>query len=236
MAVSIKGYSCPPFQFHITHDGNIPLTFRIEDLNNPSNFVQIPSTLGQNGRYNVSAWDFGYTLSLSPCLRFGSNICYKITCISGSQNAQYLVIKFNGISPNGTTFEYDENSETFALSSTQPGNTQAFSYSIASASQSTPPCSRCHEIAYITENYLENDGINYYPQPSPIPANFTMPLIESDGVIIFDATIISSTGFVRADANPANNGSIHLDTGFETMPGAVFIAQALDGCGPLIPN
>jgi hypothetical protein len=231
----IAGYSCPPFYFHVTHDGTSPLTFRIEDMNNPSNAIQVLSTPTPDGRYSVSAQGFSGTLG-HPCgVNFGNNICYKIKCTTGSANADYLILKFNGLNPNNAIFDYDVTTGSFSLRANSAGNPNAYTYKIGSPNLPMPLCATCYDMAYIYDNYLVTDGINQYNQPTPAPSFFSIPFLETNGVIIIESTTIYATAMVRLDANPLN-GSIQLFPGFSTQLGATFVAQPLDGCGVLIPH
>lgn len=71
-----------------------------------------------------------------------------------------------------------------------------------------------------------------------ISGTYTTPLTEASSTITsVGSTVIPGGATVKLDANDAsNNGSIRLDPGFETQPGCLFVAQALDGCGSGIPN
>jgi hypothetical protein len=229
------GDCCPTFYFHVTHDGGTPLTFRIEDMNNPSNAIQVLSTPTPDGRYSVSAQGFSGTLG-HPCgINFGNNICYKIKCTTGSTNADYLIVKFNGLNPNNAIFDYDVLNGIFSIRAGSLGNTNAYTYKISNPNLPTPLCATCYEMAYIYNNYLVTDGVDQYNQPTPAPIFFTTPFLETNGVIIIESTTISAIATVRLDANPLN-GSIQLFPGFSTQLGATFVAQALDGCGVLIPH
>jgi hypothetical protein len=70
-----------------------------------------------------------------------------------------------------------------------------------------------------------------------ISGNYTTPLTQaSSSITSVNATTIPGGADVRLDANDnTNNGFIELNPGFETQVSAVFIAQALDGCGSGIP-
>ena len=224
--------ACPTFLFHITHGGTSSLTFTIQDLNNPSSSIQVLSSMYSNGMHSIDAWSFAGNLA-QPCgITFASNRCYKITVNGSTSNAQYLIIKFNGQSPNNASFEYDITNETFNL--TNPGAANTYTYSIQNASLPAL-CSACFDLVYIMDNFVFEDGINTYPQPIPAPSSYNTSLTESNSFIWVESTVISNTGNVRLDANP-QNGYILLTAGFETKPGAIFIAQALDGCGLLIPQ
>ncbi len=68
-----------------------------------------------------------------------------------------------------------------------------------------------------------------------ISGNYTQPLTQSQNWIRNNGTTtIPSNATVKLDAEPTA-GYVELDPGFETQAGCVFIAQALDGCGPGIP-
>ena len=69
-----------------------------------------------------------------------------------------------------------------------------------------------------------------------ITGTYTTPLTESQTWIVSSGTTtIPATATVKLDADPAA-GYVELNPGFETQPGAVFVAQALDGCGTGIPS
>ncbi len=105
------------------------------------------------------------------------------------------------------------------------------------------------KAAYLTINYYslpsQLDGETYsqtFSCTPPCPINvtitgtYTTPLTESQTWIKSNAvTIIPATAIVKLDADPVN-GYVELNPGFETQPGALFIAQALDGCGSGIPS
>lgn len=58
----------------------------------------------------------------------------------------------------------------------------------------------------------------------------------SSSIKTANTTIIPNGADVRLDANDnTNNGFIDLNPGFETQNNSVFVAQALDGCGPGTP-
>jgi hypothetical protein len=68
-----------------------------------------------------------------------------------------------------------------------------------------------------------------------ISGTYTVPLKESQTWIKSNGiTIVPATAAVKLDADPVN-GFIELNPGFEVRAGALFIARALDGCGPAIP-
>jgi hypothetical protein len=110
----------------------------------------------------------------------------------------------------------------------------------------------------ITSNLVQSFGFGHYALPKqldyenyanvfacilPCPptititGTYTAPLTEASLWINTAATTTIPTGStVKLDANnTSNNGYIELNAGFETQTGSVFIAQALDGCGPNIP-
>jgi hypothetical protein len=71
-----------------------------------------------------------------------------------------------------------------------------------------------------------------------ITGTYTTPLTEAlRQISTVSTTIIPANSIVKLDANlrPFNIGFITLNPGFETQPGSVFIAQALDGCDPGVP-
>ncbi len=70
-----------------------------------------------------------------------------------------------------------------------------------------------------------------------ITGNYTTALTQSLAWIKTNSfTVIPSGNTVKLDANnPFNTGFIELNPGFETQAGVIFIAQALDGCGVLVP-
>jgi hypothetical protein len=69
-----------------------------------------------------------------------------------------------------------------------------------------------------------------------ITGSYSNPLTQSANWIkSTNTTTILNTATVKLDANPIN-GFVELLPGFSTQQGATFVAQALDGCGVLIPH
>jgi hypothetical protein len=86
-------------------------------------------------------------------------------------------------------------------------------------------------------------NVNLCPPPPLCPTNITItgayaiPLTQSGTWIKSSgSTIIPGTATVKLDADPVS-GYAELNPGFEAQPsvGAVFVAQALDGCGAGVP-
>lgn len=224
--ILMKGSNaCPNFYFHLTFTGT--QTFYFENINNPADHVT------RTGTGSLDAWSFNSSLGGSCGMTFGANICYKIKHVGGSATAEIIGIKFTGSNPNHLTLQYDLLTETFSV--TNAGNISAYTLTRALVPGDSPICSSCTSGIYILDNYVSQDDMNSYPQPLPIPMSFTTVLTESSTQIIFENTIIAAGSVVRVDADPVN-GYIIFFEGFEVKPGAVFVAKALDGCGPLIPN
>jgi hypothetical protein len=81
------------------------------------------------------------------------------------------------------------------------------------------------------------------PPPPPCGSNviisgvaFSAPLTQSQTWIQSSGTtIVPGANTVKLDAQPGI-GYISLNAGFETQSGAIFVAQALDGCGAGVPQ
>jgi hypothetical protein len=217
-----ESYACPVFKFHITFSGTH--TFYIENINNPSDHISV------TGNGSVDAWSFNSTLG-SSCLTFGANICYKIKCVGGTAGAEILGIKFNGSDPVNLVINYDLVTQKFTVINN--GNVSAYIIFRAAIPGNSPICSSCNSGILILNNFLFQDDSQSYPDPVPLPTFFFTSLTESSSLIAIEDCVIGAD--VRLDADPVN-GYIIIFPGFSTLPGVTFIAQALDGCGPLIPN
>lgn len=222
----LKGAACPTSYFHIITTGT--QTFYFENMNNPSDHLTVTT-----GSFNsIDAWDFSSTLS-NPCgMKFGSNTCYKIYRVGAPATAQAAVIVFKGGNPNHLTLNYDLATESFTVSN--PGNTSAYLLSFATIAN-PPPCPLCNSDLVIIDNYLVQDNTQTYPGPATLPLSYLVTLTQSGTFIQIFTSLIAAGTTVKMDAHPVN-GYILLGEGFETQPGAVFLAQSLDGCGPLVPQ
>lgn len=225
MVFVVKIHACPNFKFHITFTGT--QTFYIEDINNSS------SNLLVTGTGSIDAWNFNSSLA-NPCgLTFAANICYQIKCAVGTSNAEAITIKFNGNDPVNLVVNYNVISETFTV--TNIGNASAYTIHWGDVGDNPPTCSNCNSDVVIMDNYLFQDNTQLYPAPGILPTIFTTLLTESGTFITIKNSTIPMGADVKLDANPAN-GFVMLYPGFSTLLGANFLAQPLDGCGPLIPH
>jgi Secretion system C-terminal sorting domain len=219
-----NSYCCPTFKFHITFSGT--QTFIIENMSNPLDNILV------TGLNSVDAWSFNTHLA-QPCgLTFGADICYKIHCAVGTTSAEAIAIKFTGGDPVNLTINYDISAETYTV--TTPGNTSTYSINWGNVSDNPPSCLVCNSDIVILYNYLYYDNTGFYTPPSIAPTSFTTPLTQSSTFIAIGDCVIPTGADVRLDAEPIN-GFVQIFENFEVQPGAIFIAEALDGCGALIP-
>jgi len=213
LLINIQSFGCPNFLFHLTFSGY--RTFTIQNMNNPSNFITV------SGNGSIDAWSFSSTLG-SPCgVTFGSNICYTILEVTAHVTSDEIIaIRFNGPSPNHLTIHYDYVNRTFSV--TNPGNPAAYSLSWGSVADNPPSC--C------------DDPLNCCTPDIIISGSYATPLTQSGSWIQSNGfTIIPVNAIVKLDADPVI-GFVLFHPGFSTLAGATLVAQALDGCGILIPH
>jgi hypothetical protein len=215
-------------------------------------------TIGQLQAQNTLLLNYKYVCSPIPANSWYSG---SIPCMPSCSGDQTLIIQvvFQVPAPGGTigTNPYRMKVELFDASSVIIGSNQ-IDYSTPSFSPSFFPTSvipgplqakillqKRNITGWVNVNTYWTNTLTQDACPPVCPPTITItgvystPLTEASAWIKTSGTTIIPTGsIVKLDANYPllNYGFIELNPGFETQLGATFVAQALDGCGPLIPH